>query len=115
MAGFVPSLNADDFGIVEEHAIGNDLGVEAGGAELARDELGGFVVFRRCGEMRLGGERLEVLAGQFGIGHGEELRFQFGFSVEVGVAEAALRDDLRRSERRGQAGSEGCAGQEQCN
>ena len=50
MAGFVPGFNVDDFGVVEEHAIGNDFGVEAGGAEFARDELGGFVVFRRCGQ-----------------------------------------------------------------
>ena len=103
MAGLVPGLDADDFRIVEEHAIGNDLRVEPGGAELARDELRGFVVLGRCGEMRLRGESLEVLAGQFGIGHGEELRFQFCFRVEVGIAEAALRDNLREGWKRRQS------------
>ena len=64
--------------------------------------------------MRLGSESLQVLAGRFGVGHGEELRFQFGFRVEVGKAKAALRDDLRRRWRAKQGGGEGCAGQEQC-
>ena len=63
MAGFVPGFNVDDFGVVEEHAIGNDFGIEAGGAEFARDELGGFVVLRRCGQVWLGGKSGEVLAG----------------------------------------------------
>ena len=30
------------------------------------------MVFRRGGQMRFGGEGLELLAGQLGIGHGEE-------------------------------------------
>ena len=100
MAGLVPSLDADDFRIVEEHAVRNDLRIETGGAKFACDELGGFVVLGRCGEMRLRGESLEVLTGQFGIGHGEELRFQFCFRVEVGIAEAALWDDLREGWKR---------------
>ena len=94
MAGFVPGLNVDGFGVVEEHAIGNDFGFEAGGAEFARDELGGFVILWRGGQMRLGGESGEVVAGVFWIGHGEEFLFLLCFGVEVGKAEAALRHGL---------------------
>ncbi len=96
MAGLVPGFNTDNFRLVEEHAIGNDLRFEPGGAELARDELGGFVILRRCGEMRLSGEGLEFLAGQFGVGHGEELFFKLRFRSEISKAKASLRDGLRR-------------------
>ena len=68
---------------------------ETGGAEFARDELGGFVVFRRCGEMRLGGEGLQIFAGKFGVGNSKELFFELRFGAEVGKAEGALRHDLR--------------------
>ena len=114
MASLVPGLDANDFRIVEENAIGNDFSVEPCGAELARDELRGFVVLGRRGQVRLGSKSLEVLAGRFGIGHSEESLFQLCFGVEVGIAEAALRHDLRRRWRTKQGGGEGCAGQEQC-
>src|SRR5208282_2247836 len=63
MAGLVPGLDADDLGIVQKHAIGNNLRVETSSAELARDEFSGFVVFGGRGEMRLRSESLEILAG----------------------------------------------------
>ena len=81
----------DDFGLVQQHAVGNDLGFEAGGAELFGHVFGGLVVFRRGGHVRLGGERLQVFAGELGVGHGEELLLDVGLFAEVGVAE-----DLRR-------------------
>jgi hypothetical protein len=47
------------------------------------------VIFGRGGQVRLGGERLQVLAGQLGVGNGEKLLLDFGFGGEVGVAEDA--------------------------
>ncbi len=45
-------------------------------------------VAARCGSaVRV----FEFLAGQFGIGHGEEFFFDFRFGAEVGVAEYRLR------------------------
>ena len=102
MAGGIVGLDADDFGLVEQNAIGNDLGFETGGAELARDILGGLVIFRCGGEMRSGGELFEFLAGLFGIGDGEEFLFDFGFGTEVGVAEDGLRRlPTERAEQKG--------------
>ena len=88
MAGLVIGLDAHDFGLIQQHAVGNDFGFEPGGAELLRHVLGGLVILGRGGQVRLGGEGLQFLAGQFGVGHGEELLFELGFGAEVGVAEA---------------------------
>ena len=41
--------------------------------------------------MRLGGKGLEFLAGELGIGYGEELFFDAGLGGEVGIAEDGLR------------------------
>ena len=86
-AAGVPGFYADGFGVVDEDAVGNDFGIEAGGAELLRDVFGGFAVFRGRGEVGLGGEDFEVLTGQFGIGDGEEFFFNAGLGGEVRVAE----------------------------
>jgi hypothetical protein len=83
----VVGFHLDDFGLVEQHAVGDDLGVEAGGAKFLGDVFGGLVVFGRGGQVRLGGEGLQVLAGQLGVGDGEELLLDFGLRGEVGVAE----------------------------
>ena len=73
MAGLVIGLDADDFGPIQQHAVGNDRGLEPSGAKLLRHILRGLAVFRRGRKVRLGCERLQLLAGQFGIGHGQEL------------------------------------------
>jgi len=44
--------------------------------------------------MWLGGEDFEVLAGEFGVGDGEELLLDFGLGGEVGVAEDGGRGGL---------------------
>ena len=54
------------------------------------------MVFRRGGQMRLGGEDLEVLAGEFGVGNGEEFLLDFGLGGEVGVAEDCWRGRIGR-------------------
>ncbi len=87
IAARVQGFDADGFGVVDEDAVGDDFGFEAGGAELLRDIFGGFAVFRGGGEVGLGGEDFEVLAGEFGIGDGEEFFFDAGLGGEVGVAE----------------------------
>ena len=59
-------------GFVEEDFVGDDLGLEAGGFELVGDVDGGGVVLGRTGPVGGGGEGLEVLAGEFGVGDGHE-------------------------------------------
>ena len=97
MTGLVPGLDAHHFGLIEQNAIGNDLGLEPVGAELARHVLGGLVILGRRGQVRLGRESLQLLARQLGIGNREKLLFKPGFAAEVGVTERALRrNSLRR-------------------
>ena len=60
------------FGIIQEHAVRDDFCIKAGGAEFLGDILGGGVVLRRSGHVRRGGEGLELFAGEFGVGYGEE-------------------------------------------
>ena len=86
-AARVPGLDADGFGVVDEDTVGDDFSFEAGGTELLRDIFSGFAVLRGRGEVRFGGEDFEVLAGQFGIGDGEEFLFDAGLGGEVCIAE----------------------------
>ena len=60
------SLNLDGGWIVEEHAVRNDLCIEAGSAEFLRDVFGSSVVLGRSGHVRRSGESLQFLAGKFG-------------------------------------------------
>ena len=46
--------------------------------------------------MGLGSENLEVLAGQLGVGDGEEFLLDFGLGGEVGIAEDCRGCGLRR-------------------
>ena len=87
LACCVEGLHADDFGPVEQHAVGHDLGFEAVGAKLLGNIERGLVVFGRGGHVRLGGERFQIFAGELGAGHIEECLFYRGFLAEVGVAE----------------------------
>ena len=91
LAGVVVGLDLDRFGPVEQHAIGNDLGFEAGGAKLLRDILGGLVIFRRGGHVRIRGERFKLFAGQAGVGNGKKLFFDRLLPIEALVAEYVLR------------------------
>ncbi len=90
LSGGIECLNLNGLGLIHQYAIGNDLGVEPGGAELLRHVFGGLVVFRARGDVRLGGQGLQVFAGQFGIGHGEELLLDACLLAEVGIAEDLL-------------------------
>ena len=58
-----------------------------GGAKFLRYVFGGLAVFWRGGQVGLGGEDFEVLAGQFGIGDGEKFLLDAGLGGEVRVAE----------------------------
>ena len=70
----VEGFDEDADGLVEEDSVGDDLGLEAGGFELVGDVEGGGVVLGGTGPVGRGGEDLEVLAGEFGVGDGEEGR-----------------------------------------
>ena len=74
-------------GLVEEDFVGDDLGLEAGGFEFFGDVLGGGVVLGGTGPVGGGGEGFEVLAGEVGVGDGEEGFVPFGLLGEVAVAE----------------------------
>ena len=91
LAGGVEGLHLDGPGLVHQHAVGNDLRFEARGAKLLGHVFGGFAVGGRGGHVRLGGEGLQLFAGQFGVGDGEEFLFDFGLLAEVGIAEDGLR------------------------
>ena len=87
LPGGVERLHLDGFGLVHQHAVGNDLCVQARRTEFLRDVFGGFAVFGRGGQMRLGGKGLQLLAGQLCIRHGQKLLFDLRFLAEIGVAE----------------------------
>ncbi len=76
LACFIEGLDADDLGPVEQHAIGHDLGFETGGAELFGDVERGFVILGCGGHVRLGGERLQLFAGELRAGHFEGICFR---------------------------------------
>ncbi len=57
LAGLIPGFHLDRSGPVQQHAVGNDFGIETRGAELLCDILGGFVILGRGGHMRSRGER----------------------------------------------------------
>ena len=86
-AGGIEGFDGDADGFVEQDAIGDDFSVEAGGAELGGDVVGGSLVFRRAGPVRRGGEGLEVFAGEPGVGHREKGGVPLGLLREVAVAE----------------------------
>ncbi len=69
----IEGFHLDDLGLVHQDAIRNNLRLEAGSAKLLRHVLRGLVILGRRGDVRLGGERLQMLAGEFGVGHGEKL------------------------------------------
>ena len=60
----VEGFDDDLDGLVEQDAVGDDLGLEAGGFELVGDVEGGRVVLGRAGPVGRGGEDFEVLAGE---------------------------------------------------
>ena len=66
------------------------VGLEAGGLELFGDVLCGLVVLGRTGPVGCGGEDLQVLAGELGVGNGEEDRVPLGLLGEVAIAEDLL-------------------------
>ena len=68
----VEGFDEDLDGLVEQDAVGDDFGLEAGGFELVGDVDGGLVVLGGAGPVGLGGEDLEVLAGELGVGDGHE-------------------------------------------
>ena len=90
LARGVGGFDEDPDGLVHEDAEGDDLGGEAGGFEAIGDVEGGLVVFGGAGPVGLGGEDFEVLAGEGGVGDGEEAGVDGGFGgAEVAEAEEA--------------------------
>ena len=86
-SGGIIGLHLHDLGLVHQHAVGNDLGLQTGSAEPGRDILSGLLVFRRRSHVGLGSEDLQVLAGQLCVGYGEEFFLDLGLRGEVAVAE----------------------------
>ena len=87
LARGVECLNLDHLGLIHQHAIGNDLGFEAGGAKLLRDVFGGLVVF---GLEAMCGSAVSVFRcspASFAFGHGEKFLLDACLFAEVGVAE----------------------------
>ena len=87
VAGGVEGFDEDAAGLVDPDLVGDDLGVEAGGFELVGYVDGGGVVLGGAGPVRGGGECLEMLAGELGIGDGHEGGVPLGLLGEVAVAE----------------------------
>ena len=87
VAGGVEGFDDDLDGLVEQDFVGDDLGVEAGGFEFVGDVDGGGVVLGGAGPVGRGGEGLEVLAGELGVGDGQEGGVPLGLLGEVAVAE----------------------------
>ena len=107
----VEGFDEDADGLVEEDFVGDDGGLEAGGFELVGDVEGGLVVLGGAGPVGLGGEDVEVLAGEFCVGDGDEGGVPTGLLGEVAVAEDLLRGRGLRGGargRRGGAGRPGC-------
>ena len=99
VAGGVEGFDDDAAGLVEPDFVGDDLGVEAGGFELVGDVDGGGVVLGGAGPVWGGGEGLEMLAGEPGVGDRHEGGVPLGLLGEVAVAE-----DLRGLRRGGEGG-----------
>ena len=114
MAGGVIGLDSHYFGLIQQHAVGNDFGFQPGGAELLRHVLCGPVVLGRGRKVRLGSECLQCFAGQFGVGHSQELFLELGFGAEVGVAQDVLRRRLRRQQAGLQPHGQNCRKEKQC-
>ena len=98
-------LDAHLSGLVQQDAIGDDLGFQASGAKLLRHVIGGLAIPRSRRQMRLGGERLQVLASQPGVRDGEEFLLNRGFGGEAAVAKDSGRGQ-RRVLRRQRSGNE---------
>ena len=96
LAGGVKGVDLDRDGLVEPDAEGDDLGVEAGRLEFFGDVEGRCVVLGGAGPVGLGGEGLQVLAGEGGVGDGEERCIPRLLLGEVGVAEDVGRSGLSR-------------------
>lgn len=92
VSGGVERFDEDGQRLAEEDAVGDDLGLQAGGLEAGSDVLGGGVVLRRTGPVGRGGERLEVLAGECGVRDGEEGGVPLCLLREVLKAEDLGRD-----------------------
>jgi hypothetical protein len=90
VTGRVKGLHLNGLWPAEQHAIGNNLGVESGGAKLLRDVVNVLAVFRCGSEMRLGGEELQHLAGGLGVRYGKKFCFRFGFGGKISEAENGL-------------------------
>jgi hypothetical protein len=95
LAACVEGLDLDLHRLVHQHAVGRDGGLETGRLEFCGDILRCLVVLGRAGPVRLGGQGLQVLAGELGVGHGQEDRIPLGLLGKVLVAE-----DLRGGRRR---------------
>ena len=70
-------------GKVQPRLVGDNLGFEPGGLELAFHVQGGVVVFFAACDMGRGGERLEFFLGQLDAGNGKEILVDFGLPAEV--------------------------------
>ena len=101
VASFVEGFDADNFWLVEQDAIRNDFRIESCVAKLPGDVFGCFAVFWRRGQVRLGCEYLEVLAGELRVRNGKESLFDFALGREIAVAEdrGGNRGRVLRSQR----------------
>jgi hypothetical protein len=86
-AAGVEGLDQDFDWLVEQNLVGNDLRIEPGRLELLRDVERGVVVFGRTGPVRGLAERLQVLAGEHGVGDGEKGLIPLRLLGEVAEAE----------------------------
>ena len=89
--GSIPCLHAHHFGLIQQHAVGNDLRIQADRTEFLRHIVGCIPILGRRGQVGHGGQRLQLFAGQFCTGHRQELRLDCGLLAEVGITQNGLR------------------------
>ena len=82
---------ADFRRIVDPNLVFDDLGVESGVAKFLRHVIGGGFIFGRACHVRGLGEDAQMFFREFGIGGGDEARFQGGFGSGIAKAEDGLR------------------------
>jgi hypothetical protein len=91
LAGRVVGFHAHGLGPIHQNAVGNNPGIEAGGAKLLRDIFGRLMIFGCRGQVWLGGQNLQVLSGKLRVGHGQKLLFDLGLRGKVRIAENGRR------------------------
>ena len=74
-------------GLVQQHLVGHDLGLEPCCFELVSYVDSGLVVFGRARPVRFGCEDFEVFASQPGVGNLQECRIPLRLFGEVGITE----------------------------